>query len=100
MIGACKLADYEQKQPGQVSFLSVNKAKGLDSLAVILIDVRPLSDLRENQDPMDYSMEGSRARQLPGGCAQRLICFQHPHVPVSMLRSHSTGVSGAFREKA
>jgi hypothetical protein len=64
MIGACKLADYEQKQPGQVSFLSVNKAKGLDLLAVILIDVMPFSDLRENQDPMDYSMGGSRARKL------------------------------------
>jgi hypothetical protein len=33
-------------------------------LAVILIDVMPFSDLRENQDPMDYSMGGSRARKL------------------------------------
>jgi len=64
MIGAWKLADYEQKAPGQVSFLSVNKAKGLDSLAVILIDLEPFPSLGDEQDRMDYFMGASRARQL------------------------------------
>jgi hypothetical protein len=61
IIGAWKLADYEQKQPGQVSFLSVNKAKGLDSLAMILIDLKPLPGLGDEQDRMDYFMGASRA---------------------------------------
>ena len=64
MIGAWKLSDHEQKQPGQISFLSVNKAKGLDSLAVILIDLKPFPELRDEQDRMDYFMGASRARQL------------------------------------
>jgi hypothetical protein len=64
MIGAWKLSEHERKEPGQISFLSVNKAKGLDSLAVILIDLRPFSELREAQDRMDYFMGASRARQL------------------------------------
>ena len=64
MVGAWKLADYEQKQPGQVSLLSVNKAKGLDSLAVVLIDVKPFVSMSEEQEQMDYFMGASRARQL------------------------------------
>ena len=64
MVGAWRLADHEQKQPGQISLLSVNKAKGLDSLAVVLIDVKPFASLREEQDQMDYFMGASRARQL------------------------------------
>jgi AAA domain/Nuclease-related domain len=64
MVGAWKLADHEQKQPGQISLLSVNKAKGLDSLAVVLIDVKPFASLREEQDQMDYFTGASRARQL------------------------------------
>jgi hypothetical protein len=64
MVGAWKLADHEQKQPSQISLLSVNKAKGPDSLAVVLIDVKPFASLQEEQDEMDYFMGASRARQL------------------------------------
>ena len=42
---------------GEFEFHSNPKRSGL-------IDVRPFSDLREKQEPMDYFMGGSRARQL------------------------------------
>lgn len=43
---------------------SVHKAKGLDSLAVILVGVRPFSALNNAQDRYTYFMGASRARQL------------------------------------
>jgi hypothetical protein len=41
-----------------------NKAKGLDSLAVIMIDVEKFDKLATAQEQMDYFMGASRARQL------------------------------------
>ena len=64
MIGAWRLTEHDHKQPGHISCLSINKAKGLDSLAVVLIDVAPFETLREGQDQMDYFMGASRAWQL------------------------------------
>ena len=64
VIGAWQLIEGDRSQPGQLSLLSINKAKGLDSLAVILIDVRPFQALADAQDQMDYFMGASRARQL------------------------------------
>lgn len=63
-VGAWPLASHENRAPGQVSLLSVNKAKGLDSLGVILIDLRPFDALADDQERMDYFMGASRARQL------------------------------------
>ena len=63
-VGAWQLASHENREPGQISLLSVNKAKGLDSLALILIDVVPFPQLVADQERMDYFMGASRARQL------------------------------------
>lgn len=52
------------EQTGQLSFLSINKAKGLDSLAVILVDLKAFAELPDKQSQMDFFMGASRARQL------------------------------------
>jgi hypothetical protein len=41
-----------------------NRAKGLDSLAVIMIDMERFGKLSTAQEQMDYFMGASRARQL------------------------------------
>lgn len=51
-------------RPGNLALLSVNKAKGLDSLAVIMIDVERFDKLATPQEQMNYFMGASRARQL------------------------------------
>jgi hypothetical protein len=38
-IGECSLVGLENRKPGELTLLSINKAKGLDSLAVIMIDI-------------------------------------------------------------
>jgi len=63
-IGAWPLVEYEHRQPGQIAHLSINKAKGLDSLAVILVDLKPFAQLPDEQSQMDFCMGASRARQL------------------------------------
>ena len=66
-IGDWPLAEYERRQPNELALLSINKAKGLDSLGVILIDLAPFEKLAEGQDKMNYFMGASRARQLLAG---------------------------------
>jgi hypothetical protein len=44
---------------------TVNKAKGLDSLAVIMIDIEGFDKLSKPQEQMNYFMGASRTRQLP-----------------------------------
>jgi hypothetical protein len=43
---------------------SVNKAKGLDALGVILVDFQPLSEQTQPSYQVSYFMGASRARQL------------------------------------
>jgi hypothetical protein len=38
-IGEWPLVGLDSRKPGELSLLSINKAKGLDALAVIMIDV-------------------------------------------------------------
>jgi hypothetical protein len=52
------------RKPGELSLLSINKAKGLDALAVIMIDVERFERLSSAQVQMNYFMGASRARQL------------------------------------
>jgi hypothetical protein len=52
------------RKPGELSLLSINKAKGLDSLGVIMIDVQGIDKRSTAQDQMNYFMGASRARQL------------------------------------
>jgi len=63
-IGEWPLGSFVVRRPGELSLLSINKAKGLDSLAVIMIDVPSIDKLCTAQEQMDYFMGASRARQL------------------------------------
>jgi len=44
-IGEWPLSSFVVRRPGELSLLSINKAKGLDSLAVIMIDVSSIDQL-------------------------------------------------------
>jgi hypothetical protein len=63
-IGAWTLCGSVVRKPGELSLLSINKAKGLDSLAVIMIDTPSVDKLSTPQEQMNYFMGASRARQL------------------------------------
>jgi hypothetical protein len=63
-IGEWPLVNCVIRKPGELSLLSINKAKGLDSLAVIMIDTQSFDKLSSPQQQMDYFMGASRARQL------------------------------------
>ena len=64
MIGEWPVVGIDERKPGSLALLSVNKAKGLDSLAVIMIDVESFDKLTGPQEQMNYFMGASRARQL------------------------------------
>jgi hypothetical protein len=63
-IGKWPLVSCLVRNPGELPLLSINKAKGLDSLAVIMIDTQSADKLSSPQQQMDYFMGSSRARQL------------------------------------
>lgn len=63
-IGEWRVVDYLDRKPGCVSRTSVNKAKGLDSLAVILIDFPEFEEIRDPGLQVAFFMGASRARQL------------------------------------
>ena len=63
-IGEWPLVNVVVRNPGELALLSINKAKGLDSLAVIMIDMPKFDRLSTAQQQMDYFMGASRARQL------------------------------------
>jgi hypothetical protein len=63
-IGEWPVVGIDERKPGSLALLSVNKAKGLDSLAVIMIDVESFDKLASPQEQMNYFMGASRARQL------------------------------------
>lgn len=49
-----------------IRHLSINRAKGLDSLAVILVGVQPFQQIRREDHQFTYFMGASRAKQLLG----------------------------------
>lgn len=63
-VATWPLIDHLERAPGQLNLLAVRRAKGLDSLGVILIDFPQFDRLAEGQDKMDFFMGASRARQL------------------------------------
>lgn len=63
-IGEWPLTEELQHAPGWLKLLSVRRAKGLDSLGVILVDFPEFDQIPEGQDKMDFLMGASRARQL------------------------------------
>jgi hypothetical protein len=67
-LSAWPLVDYQlDSVRGTIPYLSIHKAKGLDRLAVILIDLAPFEDLvGDGADSFQeaYFMGASRARQL------------------------------------
>jgi hypothetical protein len=63
-VGGYPLLDYLRRGSGYVNFTSANRAKGLDALAVILVDFAPFAELTEPMVQISYFMGASRARQL------------------------------------
>jgi hypothetical protein len=63
-IGRWPLVSIDDRKQGRLALLSVNKAKGLDSLAVVMVDVERFDRLTAPQYQMNYFMGASRARQL------------------------------------
>ena len=63
-IGEWPLVGFGVRKPGELALLSINRAKGLDSLAVIMIDVEKFEKLSTAQGRMDYFVGASRARQF------------------------------------
>jgi hypothetical protein len=60
------LTTFLERVTGSVGLTSVNRAKGLDALAVILVDFPPFETLTEPALQVGYFMGTSRARQLLG----------------------------------
>jgi hypothetical protein len=54
----------DQPAANAIGHSSIHKAKGLDALAVILVGLRPFTDLTRPYDRFTYFMGASRARQL------------------------------------
>jgi hypothetical protein len=52
-----------EQRSDEIGMLSVNRAKGLDALAVLLVDYGPWQELSDF-DPVGFFMGASRARQL------------------------------------
>lgn len=63
MLAGKPLVNHLERRAGEIGMLSVNRAKGLDALAVILIDYGPWETLPET-DHVGFFMGASRARQL------------------------------------
>ena len=63
-IGEWPIVGIDDRTAGNLALISVNKAKGLDSLAVIMIDVERFDKLATPQEQMNYFMGASRERQL------------------------------------
>jgi hypothetical protein len=52
------------QKPGAISFISAQRAKGLDARAVILMDFPPRKELQGQKDTINYFMGASRARLM------------------------------------
>jgi len=63
-LGGFTGVDFLRRQPGSISMTSVNKAKGLDALGVIIVDFHPFNELSQDSYQVSYFMGASRARQL------------------------------------
>ena len=66
-IAGCPLVEYGQDPPEgkqAIRHLSVNRAKGLDSLAVIVVGLPPFAKLTTPDYEHTYFMGASRAKQL------------------------------------
>jgi len=65
-----EVADYNEDLMGSVSYIGAHRSKGMDFLAVIIIDFAPFEELSADSKHVDvqeaYFMGASRARQLLG----------------------------------
>lgn len=63
-IQGLEIVDYLQRKPGCISMTSAQKSKGLDALAVVLIDFPPFEEIEEPGFQTSFFIGASRARQL------------------------------------
>lgn len=63
-----EVVDYDEEQFGKISYIGAHRSKGMDFLAVILIDFPAFSEFAEDSEKKDlqegYFIAASRARQL------------------------------------
>ena len=64
IIGAHNLRDVLEAAEGAIRHTSINKAKGLDSRAIILVGCEPISETVSDFDAYTWFIGVSRARQL------------------------------------
>jgi hypothetical protein len=65
-IGGYELVDYTEQQMGTLNYIGAHRSKGLDFLAVILIDFESFESIAEPDRQEAFFMGASRARQLLG----------------------------------
>jgi hypothetical protein len=58
------VVDFLERRPDCISRTSVNRAKGLDALGVILVDFPDFKQITQESTQISYFMGASRARQL------------------------------------
>ena len=63
-LNGIPVVDFLKRQRGCISMSSVNKAKGLDALGVILMDFLPVCEQTQPSYQVSYFMGASRARHL------------------------------------
>ena len=65
-----EVADYSEEVEGKITYIGAHRSKGMDFLAVILIDFEPFEKLANNESDISaqeaYFLGASRARQLLG----------------------------------
>ena len=61
-----ELVDYSEQQMGKLSYIGAHRSKGLDFLAVILVDFEPFEAISEPDRQEAFFIGASRARQLLG----------------------------------
>ena len=64
-----EVADYDEDLRGKLSYIGAHRSKGMDFLAVVLIDFSPFKELASGDKPdfaEAYFLGASRARQLLG----------------------------------
>jgi hypothetical protein len=78
-LAGCPVVDFLDRRRDCISRTSVNRAKGLDALGVILVDFPEFKQITQDSTQTSYFMGASRARQLlavvhvvPGVKAPRL----------------------------
>jgi len=65
-ILGCELHDYQEGELGKLAYLGAHRSKGMDFLAVIVIDFPPFPQIEDQDQQEGFFIATSRARQMLG----------------------------------